>query len=43
MIVSEDYLLKDSCRPECFRNVVETSTNLITTLRLYIEGHVTLK
>ena len=43
MIVSEDYLLKDSCRPECFRNVVETSTNLITTLRPYIEGHVTLK
>ena len=43
MIVSEDYLLKDSCGPESFRNAIETSTNLITTLRPYIQGHVNLK
>ena len=43
MIVSEDYLMKDSCRPESFKNDIETSTNLITTLRPYIQRHVNLK
>ena len=43
MIVSEDYLMKDSCVPKSFRNAIETSTNLITTLRPYIQGHVNLK
>ena len=43
MIVSEDYLRKDSCGPESFRNAIETSTNLIITLMPYIQGHVNLK
>ena len=43
MLVSEDYLLKDSCGPESFRNAIETGSNLITTLRPYIQGHVNLK
>ena len=43
MIVSEDYLMKDSCGPESFRNDIEASTNLITTPRPYIQGHVNLK
>ena len=43
MLVSEDYLLKDSCGPESFRNAIKTGSNLITTLRPYIQGHVNLK
>ena len=43
MYVSEDRLVKDSCGPESFKVSIETSNNLITTLRPYIQGHVTLR
>ena len=43
MYVSEDQLVKDSSGPESFKVAIETSNNLITTLRLYIQGHVTLR
>ena len=39
----EDLLVKDSCGPESFRLAIEQSNNLITTLRPYIQGHVSLK
>ena len=40
MWVSEDYLVKDSCGPESFRQEVAFTNNLITSLRPYIQGHV---
>ena len=43
MWVCEDLLVKDSCGPESFRLAIEQSNNLITTLRPYIQGHVSLK
>ena len=36
IIVSEDYLMKDSWGPESFHNDIETSTNLITAVMPYI-------
>ena len=41
--MSEDRLVKESCGPESFKVAIETSKNLITTLRLYIQGHMTLR
>ena len=43
MYLSKDFLLKDSCGPKSFRLAIEQSNNLITTLRPYIQGHVSLK
>ena len=43
MWVCEDLLVKDSCGPESFRLAIDQSNNLITTLRPYIQGHVSLK
>ena len=43
MYVFEDRLVKDSCGPESFKVTIEASYNLITTLRPYIEGHMTLR
>ena len=43
MWVSEDYLVKDSCGPESFRQEVAFTNNLITSLRPYIQGHVSFK
>ena len=43
IFVSEDLLVKDSCGPESFRSAIEESDNLITTLRPYIQGHISLK
>ena len=41
--VSEDRVVKDSCGLESFKVPIEGSNNFITTLRPYIEGHVTLR
>ena len=43
MFLSEDRLVKYSCGPESFKVAIETANNLITTLRPYIQGHVSLK
>ena len=43
MWVCEDLLLKDSGRPESLRLEIVLSNKLITTLRPYIQGHVSLK
>ena len=43
MYVSEDRLVKESCGLESFKFVIETTDNLITTLRPYIQGHVNLR
>ena len=43
MWVSEDLLVKDSCGPESFRQEVAFTNNLITSLRPYIQGHVSFK
>ena len=43
VFLSEDRLVKESCGPETFRKDLESSQNLIVTLRPYIQGHVTLK
>ena len=43
MWVSEDYLVKDSCGPKSFRQEVAFTNNLITSLRPYIQGHVSYK
>ena len=44
MFVSKDYLVKDSCGQESFKIAIETTNKvLITILRSYIQGHVTLK
>ena len=43
MWVSEDYLVKDSCGPESFRQEVSFTNDLITSLRPYIQGHVSYK
>ena len=43
MYVSKDRLVKDSCGPEPFKVAIETSNNLITTLRPYIQGHMALR
>ena len=43
MWVSEDYLVKDSYGPESFRQEVAFTNNLITSLRPYIQGHVSFK
>ena len=41
MFLSEDWLVKDSCGPKYFKVTIETSQNLIKTLRPYIQGHIT--
>ena len=41
--VNENLFVKESCGPESFRLAIEQSNNLITTLRPYIQGHVSLK
>ena len=38
--LSEDLLLKESCGPESFRKDLQSSQNLIVTLRPYIQGHM---
>ena len=43
MWVSENLLVKDSCGSESFRLEIVFTNNLITTLRPYIQGHVSLK
>ena len=43
MFLSKDRLVKDSYGPESFKITIETSQNLITTLRPYIQGHITLR
>ena len=43
MFLSEDRLVKESCGPESFKLALETSQNLIITLRPYIQGHITLR
>ena len=43
MFMSEDRLVKDLCGPKSFKVAIETTTNMITTLRPYIQGHVSLK
>ena len=43
MWVSEDYLVKDSCGPELFRQEVAFTNNLITSLQPYIQGHVSFQ
>ena len=43
MYLSKDRLVKTSCGLESFGKYLEVSQNLIVTLRLYIQGHVTLK
>ena len=43
MWVSEDLLVKDSCGHESFRKEIAFTSNLITSLRPYIQGHVSLK
>ena len=41
--LSEDRLVKESCGPESFKKDLQSSQNLIVTLRPYIQGHVTLR
>ena len=41
--VSEDRVIKDSCGLESFKVTIEGSNNFITTLRPYIQVHVTLR
>ena len=41
--LSEDRLVKKSCRPESFKLDLESSQNLIVTLRSYIQGHISLR
>ena len=43
VFLSEDLLVKESCGPEAFKKDLESSQNLIVTLRPYIQGHVTLR
>ena len=43
MVLLENCLVKESCGPESFKLALETSQNLITTLRPYIQGHNTLR
>ena len=43
MFMSEDRLVKDLCGPKSFKVAIETTTNMITTLRPYIQGNVSLK
>ena len=38
----ENWLVKDSCDPESFKDDIESANNLIITLRPYIQGHVSL-
>ena len=40
--MSEVRLVKDSCGLESFKVAIESANNLITTLRTYIQGHVSL-
>ena len=42
MWVSEDLLVKDSCGPESFRQEIAFTNNLITSLRSYIQVHISL-
>ena len=39
--LSEDLLVKESCGPESFQKDLQSSQNLIVTLRPYIQGHIT--
>ena len=41
--LSEDWLVKKSCGPESFKLDLESSQNLIVTLRPYIQGHKNLR
>ena len=41
--LSENRLVKKSCGPESFKLDLESSQNLIVTLRPYIQGHITLR
>ena len=41
--LSEDWLVKKCCGPESFKLDLESSQNLIVTLRPYIQGHITLR
>ena len=41
--LSEDRLVKKCCGPESFKLDLESSQNLIVTLRPYIQGHITLR
>ena len=43
MYVSEDRLVKEACGPESFRFAIESTDNLITTLRPYIQGHINMR
>ena len=43
LYVSEDRLIKDACGPESFRFAIESTDNLITTLRTYIQGHINMR
>ena len=43
MYVSKDRSIKESCGPESFKKTIESTNNLITTLRPYIQGHVNLR
>ena len=42
MFMFENWLVKDSCDPESFKDDIESANNLIITLRPYIQGHVSL-
>ena len=43
VVLSEDRLVKESRGPESFQKNLESSQNLIFTLRPYIKGHITLR
>ena len=43
MFLSEDRLVKESCGSKSFKVAIDIANNLITTLRPYIQGHVSLK
>ena len=43
MYVSEDQLVKESRGLKSFKFAIETTDNLITTVRPYIQGHVNLR
>ena len=43
VVLSEDRLVKESRGPESFQKNLESSQNLIVSLRPYIEGHLTVR
>ena len=43
VVLFEDRLVKESRGPESFQKNLESSQNLIVTLRPYIQGHITVR